>query len=341
METVIRPSEPFSVRANGCSNHSYYKWIDYAKGIGIFLMVIGHSGLPIFIQKIIWSFHMPLFFSLSGVLFHIEKYNDYRTFSLKLFKSLIVPYLFFSALALVGYWIIDRDYFHLLISGNFLIYGWDGLALWFVITLLICQLCVWTLFRIKSSSLSIIIGTFILCVWSATCFVLRSHFPYKVENVGLALLFFSSGFLLKEYILKIDIKWHLLVVLFFIVVLLAPLFPKFDICYNNFGAGLPSIFLACCGCFLVIGISKFLDATHGGEIFKFCLQWLGQNTIIIMGISQIVMLLLIKMTDKVAIIQSRYISFLVREITMWFIIVLFTTFSNRYFPFLVGCRKKQ
>lgn len=39
-----------------------YNWIDYAKGVGIFLMVFGHSGFPTPIQKMIWSFHMPLFF---------------------------------------------------------------------------------------------------------------------------------------------------------------------------------------------------------------------------------------------------------------------------------------
>ncbi|EWC40324.1 acyltransferase family protein [Stutzerimonas stutzeri] len=57
-------------------------WVDYAKAIGIILVVYGHvargvfnAGLPIDEQKfvlvdsIIYSFHMPLFFFLSGLFF--------------------------------------------------------------------------------------------------------------------------------------------------------------------------------------------------------------------------------------------------------------------------------
>ncbi|MBC1212116.1 acyltransferase family protein [Listeria booriae] len=55
-------------------------WIDYAKGIGIILVVYGHvlrgvfeAGLDIPIKlftyedSFIYSFHMPLFFFLSGL----------------------------------------------------------------------------------------------------------------------------------------------------------------------------------------------------------------------------------------------------------------------------------
>ena len=42
------------------------EWIDAAKGIGIILVVLGHIWLIGPGQKIINSFHMPLFFFLSG-----------------------------------------------------------------------------------------------------------------------------------------------------------------------------------------------------------------------------------------------------------------------------------
>lgn len=44
-------------------------WIDVAKGIGIILMVMGHTSMPDAINRWIYSFHMPLFFLLSGLLF--------------------------------------------------------------------------------------------------------------------------------------------------------------------------------------------------------------------------------------------------------------------------------
>lgn len=66
------------------------KYIDYAKGIGIILMIMGHIG---FGQKFdIWihSFHMPLFFVISGVLY--RKPDDMRQHIRKRIRSLLVPY---------------------------------------------------------------------------------------------------------------------------------------------------------------------------------------------------------------------------------------------------------
>lgn len=43
--------------------------VTIAKGIGIILMVIGHSGLDGYPTRLIYMFHMPLFFFLSGFCF--------------------------------------------------------------------------------------------------------------------------------------------------------------------------------------------------------------------------------------------------------------------------------
>ena len=45
-----------------------YTWIDCIKGIGIFLVVLGHIYKDNYIGQWIYSFHMPLFFMLSGYL---------------------------------------------------------------------------------------------------------------------------------------------------------------------------------------------------------------------------------------------------------------------------------
>ena len=42
-------------------------YITIAKAMGILLMVIGHSGCPQVLFRIIYLFHMPLFFFLSGI----------------------------------------------------------------------------------------------------------------------------------------------------------------------------------------------------------------------------------------------------------------------------------
>lgn len=56
------------------------KWIDLTKGVAIFLMVCGHTGIPSLISNWIWSFHMPLFFIISGMLFCPTKYTNIQKF---------------------------------------------------------------------------------------------------------------------------------------------------------------------------------------------------------------------------------------------------------------------
>ena len=49
-----------------------YTWIDCIKGIGIFLVVLGHIYKDNYIGQWIYSFHMPLFFMLSGYLMYAK-----------------------------------------------------------------------------------------------------------------------------------------------------------------------------------------------------------------------------------------------------------------------------
>ncbi len=80
--------------------------LDMAKGIGIFLVALGHmediaTGTRIWIS----SFHMPLFFVVTGILMAVrcEPSRDLRETIRKRFRGIIIPYLWFS----LSYFIID------------------------------------------------------------------------------------------------------------------------------------------------------------------------------------------------------------------------------------------
>lgn len=80
-------------------------YLDNAKGIGIILVIMGHIYMNIDHLRIIYAFHMPLFFVISGILLHIKKeYNgNFRTFFIKKTKSLMIPYLSFSIIYMLIY----------------------------------------------------------------------------------------------------------------------------------------------------------------------------------------------------------------------------------------------
>lgn len=67
------------------------EYIDVAKGVAILLVVVGHvSSLPAPIKSSLYSFHMPLFFLLSGFFFRQE---DTFSTAKRMIPTIVVPYL--------------------------------------------------------------------------------------------------------------------------------------------------------------------------------------------------------------------------------------------------------
>lgn len=76
------------------SNRVY--WVDVAKALAIILVVIGHMGFPEEVRTVIYGFHMPLFFLLSGIF--VSTKEDFRSFFAKKARTLLIPYLCFNAI---------------------------------------------------------------------------------------------------------------------------------------------------------------------------------------------------------------------------------------------------
>ncbi|HWR24770.1 MAG TPA: acyltransferase family protein, partial [Methanosarcina sp.] len=84
------------------------RWVDSLKGIGIFLVVFAHHSLPQALDTYIFSFHMPLFFFISGFLFNFGKYTGSAVgFVRGRIRSLIVPYFSFALLTCLFYFLLD------------------------------------------------------------------------------------------------------------------------------------------------------------------------------------------------------------------------------------------
>lgn len=71
------------------------EYMDIARGIGILLVVLGHNdfeALSLYVHQVIYSFHIPLFFFLSG--YFINTTIPFFEFFKKRFSSLLKPYFF-------------------------------------------------------------------------------------------------------------------------------------------------------------------------------------------------------------------------------------------------------
>ena len=109
-------------------------WVDVAKGITILLMVAGHTSIPETISKYIWSFHMPFFFFVSGVFYSEKKYKKFNSLLKRRIFTLLVPYVFFSVVVMLGYY--GTVYW----NPKELYLGWSGYALWFIPVLFMSEM---------------------------------------------------------------------------------------------------------------------------------------------------------------------------------------------------------
>lgn len=81
-------------------------YIDVAKGIGIICIVFGHVMKSGFLRQVIFAFHVPFFFLLSGMTYQC-KLNKKR-FYLDKFTRLMIPYYSFSLISIAIYTLMIR-----------------------------------------------------------------------------------------------------------------------------------------------------------------------------------------------------------------------------------------
>ncbi|MCR5023965.1 MAG: acyltransferase [Lachnospiraceae bacterium] len=81
-------------------------YIDFAKGIGIILVILGHiSYISDSTRIFVVSFHMPLFFILSGILIHLRKETDrpLKDIAKNKFRRMMIPYFLYSTVGILIY----------------------------------------------------------------------------------------------------------------------------------------------------------------------------------------------------------------------------------------------
>ncbi|WP_340264204.1 acyltransferase family protein [Sphingobium mellinum] len=107
--TGVEPAQPQSRLGGGRLD-----WIDVARGIGIIAVVIGHVWTRGPLRDAVYSFHMPLFFLLSGLL---SRSQPVAAFTLRQLGSQMRPYAAFLTLLILVDQIIEplrghRPIFH-------------------------------------------------------------------------------------------------------------------------------------------------------------------------------------------------------------------------------------
>lgn len=190
-----------------------YDYMDIAKGLGIMMVVWGHIMHSGWSYNLVYSFHMPFFFFLSGMLFQRGKYISFMDFIRRRTRRLFVPYFLYSVITWAfwagynmflhnnvgSYW---NPLFQTVIakgSGEFMPHN---SALWFIPCLFAVEIIYYMLSKLKD------IASVLISFALASVSIILAHIfgedwlfllPWNFDAALIALPFYCVGNLLVKH----------------------------------------------------------------------------------------------------------------------------------------------
>ncbi len=207
------------------------RWIDVARGLGIIIVIYAHTLSADSLRYLFYSFHMPLFFFLAGIIFHHKKNEQFLPMLKKNIKTILVPYFFFAVLSyLLWYFTISswQPTFsemteHLL----GILYGNNGKnimfyngVLWFLPCLFVTKVLFSSFTELSTKKRFLLLFIFFL---SLVGYLFSKVFPedkliFGLETALTSVVFFGSGFIWNTQAEELNAFFqrhsHLLFVLF-------------------------------------------------------------------------------------------------------------------------------
>ncbi len=276
--------------------------LDVAKGIAIIAVILGHSGLKS-INAVVYSFHLPLFFLVSGYFCNTDA--AFIDFIRKRFKQLIIPYVIASCIiitlltveALASGTITPKAVFKSYVlaalygSGGRVQLPWGNIntigAIWFLPATFFAQV-IWRYVVTKQKPFLWLIIIAVVGYYTSKLIWL----PMSIQAGMTCAIFIYLGHYGKgkiELNSRKDTKSTIFYVLCAIVWLINILFfPHFYIVDNHMQGGFLNIAGGVCGSLLVIRFS-FLLSSFFASISSF-FKWCGTHSLIILCIHDIDML---------------------------------------------------
>ena len=271
--------------------------IDVLRGLAILLVVFGHITRTMWLNSYIWSFHIPVFFLLSGYLYDPKKFATFGAFVKRKFKGLIIPYLIFGVLTYL-YWLFAESRFRgsdlnawVQLLGIF--YGtryehfldFNG-PLWFIPCLFTMGIIYYFIDKTKINWLKwiVVAAIFVFGVFSKD---LCPWLPFGICASSIGIAFYAIGNSMRDcdnvvYKTKTIASHHYIVSILVIIILMAiqiflTPYSKANLARLETGNPIIYIGMACLGIFIYWLISVLIGKSK-------LLEWLGLNSLVIFAL---------------------------------------------------------
>lgn len=306
------------------------EYIDIAKGIGIILVVFGHTlnqhNLPCLYIR---SFHMPLFFFISGLCFSFDKYNNSITFINKRCRQIVIPLINFILLSILVSISITPQYY----PPELLSQRMPG-AMWFLLVLFIAEIIYFFFRKYTKNIYTIIIFLIINAFIGILLHRENISLPYNISTVFISIFYYGIGNISRRYDLQKIHKCLCLPLLLLPLILVIFTHDTLDLVYNY----MPSceaiyILASLSGLTGIIIFSVYLQNINNKYI-KNTLLYLGKNTLIVLCLHTIFINLTNVYIHKYISSQTTYL--LLQQIVVWTSCYISIRIINSYLPFMLG-----
>lgn len=253
-------------------------YLDKAKGILIMLMVSAHVFAYGYFSSVVYSFHMPAFFVISGILLNYTNACDrnYKNFVLKRLFSFGIPFIAYEAtgpitdIILNGVTLNYKGYIY-----NTLSLSLNNKNMWFLISLFCVEVLFVGLYKIIKSDKIVIALAVVFLVLGYIIPTINSY----VGQFKLPLryfIYFTIGFYFGKYFIKTNTV--AIIVSTLIVFILAAILGIND---NKSIDNKTLLYIICalCGSYAIIQLGKLNLGQKGNGLLSF----VGRNTMIIYG----------------------------------------------------------
>ena len=265
-------------------------YVDIAKGLGIILVVVGHISPVKWLNQLIYTFHMPLFFLIAGMFF--RTHNSTKELAVKYFYRLIVPLLFFTLL------FFPYQIFNLNTAGDLTyknaiaispLFGGNGITttFWFPEVLFMSLLLI-NILKIKllkgSSRLIFLSVVLFLLSHIISTFSFLKYLPFSISVILYAIPLLIIGNLLGNFDFK---KYKAPLVYLMIVaigIFLLKLNYRFDMKNHMYGIPFVAELFAIIITVGILAFSTYLEETKLGT----GLAYIGKASLVIMFCHQFI-----------------------------------------------------
>lgn len=318
-----------------------YKYLDYAKGMGILLIMMHHvfqyfpatNSIALYVQ----GYHVTIFFIVSGMIAYMKKDRNepIKKILVKKIKSFIIPYIFFSIINSViklgilfithslDNDIIREEMVALLITGN-------G-TVWFLSALFIIEIIYEAIKKIRN-----VLGRNIVLITSA---IVTMVLPFIISGIKTPVIiviaramegysYYIIGYFTFDLLRNMSLKnaySYILLAFGWIVWFVFP--TKMGYMGAYFDYFVPTTLFNVFSCFgiliLCISLSRKIKEN---KILSF-IRYFGENSLIIMLVHPTILLVL-------TYLEKQYFAIWTKSIQIPFAVVLFVTLVFLEVPFI-------